>query len=250
MEKKHDRRLVHALDIHWYPEARGTARITDETSSSKTIDARVQAPRSLWDDSYTEKSWLADAVAGPIRLLPWFKELIKKRYPKTKLTMTEYNFGGTKHISGALAQVDALGVFGREGLFMANYWGNGAGVGVLPPYIASAFALYRNYDGKGGRFGDTAVSADSQDRGKVSVFAAVDAKDRGLLTVMVINKHQRERYQSEIALSNHPCQSAKVYRLSPKDASIQPLPDARVAKQVLRFALPPLTATLFVCGAT
>ena len=30
LEKKHKRRLVHVLDVHWYPEARGTKRITGE----------------------------------------------------------------------------------------------------------------------------------------------------------------------------------------------------------------------------
>ncbi len=84
-------------------------------------------------------------------------ERIADRYPGTKLGMTEYNFGVGDHISGGLAQIDALGVFGREGMYLANYWGDGAGNGKLPPYIATAFKLYRNYDGKGGTFGDTAV---------------------------------------------------------------------------------------------
>ena len=64
--------------------------------------------------------------------------------------MTEYNYGAGDHISGGLAQADALGVFGREGLYLANYWGDGPGNGNLPTYIKAAFQLYRNYDGKGG----------------------------------------------------------------------------------------------------
>ena len=73
--------------------------------------------------------------------------------------MTEYNFGAGDHISGGLAQADVLGIFGREGLYLGNYWGDGPGNGKLPSYIKSAFRLFRNYDGKGGTFGDTAVAA-------------------------------------------------------------------------------------------
>ena len=189
LEQKHHQRLVHALDVHWYPEARGAKRITEKDVSPKTVEARVQAPRSLWDPSYVEKSWIAADLGGkPIRLIPWLQEKIAARYPGTKLAMTEYNFGAGDHISGGLAQADALGVFGREGLTLANYWGDSAGNSHLPNYIKAAFQLYRNYDGKGGAFGDTAVAAAPGDLDKASVFAATDSKHPGTLTVLVINK--------------------------------------------------------------
>jgi hypothetical protein len=55
------RRLIDVLDLHWYPEATGTsgARITGTSTASDVVQARVQAPRSLWDPSYTENSWIA-----------------------------------------------------------------------------------------------------------------------------------------------------------------------------------------------
>ena len=40
-----------------------------------------------------------------------------------KIAITEYNYGGNNHISGAIAQADVLGIFGREGVFAANFWG-------------------------------------------------------------------------------------------------------------------------------
>src|SRR5690606_39480321 len=67
----------------------------------------------------------------------------------------------------------------REGVYLANYWGNGAGVGNLPPYVAEAFKLYRNYDGKGGKFGDTAVKASVPDNAVASVFAAKNSQNPG-----------------------------------------------------------------------
>ena len=137
---------------------------------------------------------------SPSAPIPWMKEKIAKRYPGTKLTMTEYDFGGAEHISGGLAQADVLGVFGREGVFLANYWGNGPGNGELPSYIAAAFRLFRNYDGSGGTFGDTAVTATAPDVTKTSVFAAVDSKRPNLLTVLVINKDPRANYAGHVTL--------------------------------------------------
>ena len=120
---------MHVLDVHWYPEARGTKRITEKDTSPKTVAARLQAPRSLWDPTYTEKSWITGTWGKPIRLIPWLLERIAERYPGTKLAMTEYNFGAGDHISGGLAQADVLGIFGREGLYLGNYWGDGPGNG-------------------------------------------------------------------------------------------------------------------------
>ncbi len=248
LEKRHGKRLVHGLDFHWYPEARGRKRITEEASDKKTVDARLQAPRSFWDPTYQEKSWIADQIAGPIRLLPFLKEVIAKRYPGTQLTMTEYNFGGTSHISGGLAQIDVLGVLGREGVYLANYWGSGAGVGDLPPYIAQAFKLYRNYDGKGGKFGDIAVAATTPDLAAVSIFAAKNSKNPGELGVIVVNKDQQKRFAGVIAVGGY--KSARAFVLDSSGPVLKSGPPATVAGGVIKYTLPPLSATLFVCTTT
>jgi mannan endo-1,4-beta-mannosidase len=250
LERKHHKRLVHVLDIHWYPEAKGTKRITDPDNSPKTVDARVQAPRALWDPTYREKSWIDDEWGKPIRLIPWMKEKIAKDYPGTKLSMTEYDFGGAEHISGGLAQADVLGVFGREGVFLANYWGNGPGNGELPSYIAAAFRLFRNYDGSGGTFGDTAVTATAPDVTKTSVFAAVDSKRPNLLTVLVINKDQRANYAGHVTLRGATqYAAARVFRLDKTSAKIQAAGSIELHDNRIDYALPPLSATLFVCEA-
>lgn len=43
------------------------------------------------------------------------KELIASKCPGLKLAITEYEWGGDNIITGALAQVEILGIFGREG---------------------------------------------------------------------------------------------------------------------------------------
>jgi len=248
LEEKHHHRLVHALDVHWYPEARGAARVTDKALDAKTVAARVQAPRSLWDPTYLEKSWIASTWGKPIRLIPWLQERIAARYPGTKLTMTEYNFGTGDHISGGLAQADALGIFGREGLYLATYWGDGAGNGALPGFIKAAFQLYRNYDGKGGVYGDTAVAATAADLGKASIYAATDSKHPGALTILVINKELHTVFNGKIDLKGSPCSKARVYALDASAAAVRALSDVEVKTNQIAYRLPPLSATLFVCA--
>jgi mannan endo-1,4-beta-mannosidase len=244
--------LVHALDVHWYPEAKGSKRITDKDLSPKTVAARLQAPRSLWDPSYTEKSWIAATWGKPIRLIPWLLERIDERYPGTKLTMTEYDYGGTDHISGALAQADVLGVLGREGVYLATYWGNGPGNGPLPPFIKAAFQLYRNYDGKGGTYGDTAVAATPSDLAKLSTFAATDSKRPGVVTVLVINKDLGASFGTKIDVkaggkADAKLTKAQLYTLDGKDAAVHPGPVVDIKGGRLQVRVPPLSATLFVC---
>jgi len=244
LEAKHGKRLIHALDIHWYPENKGSKRITEKDVSPKTIAARLQAPRSLWDPDYIEKTWIGDSLGKPIRLIPWMLERIAERYPGTKLTMTEYNFGAGEHISGGLAQADVLGIFGREGMYMANYWGDNAGNTVLPPYTQAAYRLYRNYDGKNGHFGDTAVAA-TTDNAKASVYAALDSKKA--LTIMVINKELHTAFTGKIHIAAADCKSADVFVLDGSEPTIRPMPAAAVKGDQIEYRLPPLSATLFVC---
>jgi mannan endo-1,4-beta-mannosidase len=246
LEQKHHRRLVHVLDVHWYPEARGAKRITEKDVSLRTIAARLQAPRSLWDPTYTEKSWIAAEWGKPIRLVPWLQERIAARYPGTKLGITEYNFGAGDHISGGLAQADALGALGREGVYLANYWGDGPGNGALPRFIKGAFKLYRNYDGKKGTFGDTAVAAKG-DLERSSIYAATDSKHPGVLTVLIINKDVRATFDGRIQLGDAAYRTAAVYRLDAGSPDVGTQPAVDVRNGTLAARLPALSATLFVC---
>jgi mannan endo-1,4-beta-mannosidase len=246
LETKHGKRLVHALDVHWYPEARGTKRITEKDTSGKTITARLQATRSLWDAAYVEKSWITAQSGKAIRLIPWLLERIAARYPGTKLAMTEYNFGAGEHISGGLAQVDVLGIFGREGLYLGNYWGDGPGNGDLPPFILAAFKLFRDYDGKGATFGDTAVAA-STDLDKASIFAATDSKKPGTLTIIAINKELRTSHQGRISVKDGGFTKARVFTLDGSSPGIRPQAGIEIEGGQIAYRLPPLSATLFAC---
>jgi hypothetical protein len=185
-EVTHGRRLVDYLDLHWYPEARGGGvRITGTETSAAVTAARIQAPRSLWDPTYQEDSWITnDYLHAPIELLPTMQSRIDAHYPGTELAVTEWNYGGGQHISGALATADALGVFGREGVALACLWELNAD----ESYTYAAFKAFRNFDGAGGAFGDTSVRATSSDVATATVYASVDSSNLGRLVLIAVNK--------------------------------------------------------------
>jgi len=144
----------------------------------------VQAPRSLWDPSYTEDSWITEfSTNGPLRLLPRLRDKIAAHYPGTRLAFTEYYYGGGAHISGGIAQADVLGIFGREGVFAAMLWHLGA---TDDAFIHAAFRMFRDHDGAGGAFGDTGVSATTDDGATTSIYASVVTEERVVL--IAINK--------------------------------------------------------------
>lgn len=198
-EIAHGRRLVDAIDIHYYPEARGTyttggeERIVFGSAMTSTdpgiIAARVQAPRSLWDPTYVETSWITQWSTGgqPMRTLARLQEDIDTFYPGTKIAVTEYSFGGGNHISGATAQADVLGIFGRMGVYAANLWDlhNNS---TDNRFVRAAFNMYLNYDGQGGRFGDVSLTATNTDWSKASIYASVDEAQPGRVVLVVINK--------------------------------------------------------------
>ena len=112
------------------------------------------------------------------------REKIAAHYPGTRLAITEYNYGGGDDISGGIAQADVLGIFGREDVFAAALWDLQGGT----RYIDGAFALYCNFDGAGGRFGDTSIGAATSDHETTSVYASVDAARDERMVLVAVNK--------------------------------------------------------------
>jgi len=125
------------------------------------------------------------------------KEWIAAGYPGTKLGITEWSFGADRDMSGALADADALGIFGREDVYLANYWGYPAKNS--PAYLA--FKIYRNADDRQHGFGDSACRATSANPNQVSCFAATDSQT-GDLTLMLINKMHKATIKTPITLKN------------------------------------------------
>lgn len=179
-------RVLDCYDIHYYPEARGdNFRVTDDKDSEAINAARIQSPRSLWDPTYVETSWITQKTGGkPISLIPDLQERIKRHYPGTMLSITEYTFGGNNNVSGTIAQADALGIFGRYGVFAASNWG----MAPKDRAIIAGFRSFLDYDGSGSRFADLGLRVGGQTPEANSVYAALDSKNPKRMTLVVINK--------------------------------------------------------------
>jgi hypothetical protein len=206
-------RLLDVLDIHYYPEATGpnansvdTRITTSDDNSAGIVAARLQAPRSLWDGTYTETSWITkSSSSGPIDLIPRLQASIDAYYPGTKIGITEYDFGGHYNYSGGIAEADILGLFGKYGVYAACYWGDAVG------FITPAFKVYRNYDGQNSTFGDVALPATNPDAASYSAYASVDSAT-GTLHLIAINKTASAQAAGiSLANSDRVITGAKVY---------------------------------------
>ncbi len=243
-EQQEGSRLVDVLDLHWYPEATGGGeRITGENVSPESVEARVQAPRSLWDPDYVETSWIADAVGGPIQLLPWLQEKIDTIYPGTKLGFTEYNYGAAAHISGAIAEADVLGIFGREGVALATFWALTADNSM----VYAAIRAYRSYDGADGRFGDTSVQAVTSDVERTSVYASIDADDPSRMVIVAINKTDAPLSAAVTMAAYGEYSGVDVYQLTDAGADIAAIGEQALgATNALIYEMPPLSVSVLV----
>ena len=248
-------RLLHRYDMHWYPEARGDHRIVFEPTTpsygtNNDIDARLQAPRSLWDPSYVETSWITQYTTngGGIHLLPRLKTAVNQYFPDTGLALTEYNYGGTEHISGGVAQADVLGVLG-EFQTAACFWpltGDNT-------YVNAAFTLYRNYDGAGAVFGSASLGVTASNNGIGGVHAA--RVSDGRVTVVAINRSRTLSRTARFDLSLVSGQSitdVKPYRLSATGgAQVQPVASSPTfASSSFSDLLPAMSATLYEIQTT
>jgi hypothetical protein len=207
-EEKSGRRLLDVLDLHYYTEARSSFdhRVSDDRDDNEDcIYTRLQSTRTLWDAAYRENSWIGQWLNRFLPVLPVVNQSIERYYPETKLSITEYNFGHENHISGGIAQADALGIFASHGVYLAALWP----LSDKLAYVYAGINLYTNYDGKGGTFGNTLVSSTNDNIEHSSAYASIDKN--GALHIILLNKSIRdtERFtiniQSDIIYKNYTC---------------------------------------------
>ena len=115
-------RLLDVLTVHWYPDV-NTSGIFSADTSTQVVNERMQLPRSLWDNTYVEDGWIGQWYSSNLPILPTLQTQINTYYPNTLLGVTEYDYGGDEHISGGIAQAEALGGFARTGTSYASKWG-------------------------------------------------------------------------------------------------------------------------------
>jgi len=240
-EDKHKVRILDYFDNHFYPQTNG---VFSETDDNATRAIRFRSTRSLWDPNYIDESWIKDlgSAVYKIQFIPRMHKMVADNYPGTKIAITEYNFGGMNTLNGALTLADVLGIFGREKVDLAALWGWGK---LTEPW-AYAFRMYRNYDGKGSAFGETSVSAVSDDESKLAIYASKRASDKALVFI-VINKDLSETIESKVTIEGFShSNNAKVFRYSAADLTkIVSLPDQVLATDGFSAKFPAHSMTLF-----
>jgi hypothetical protein len=181
-------RLLDCVDMH-YPFPSGNS---------------LSGTQVLWD---TTTMSVAAHVQG------W----INSTYPGTGICVSEYNVSndgsnGTPDPSTAVQEADILGMYGRLGYRVAAYWTSLVhGTTQLPVY--NAMAMFRNYDGMGGRFGSTSIGAASTNAG-VNVYAASDSPTSPTqVWIMLVNVSGADQTNLSIDVQNFtPGGPAQVFR--------------------------------------
>lgn len=237
-------RLLDALDLHWYPTEKVQGKLivnlggdnpnaNSDLTSEAVVERRLQAPRSFWDKKYAPYA----ANIGRPAVLRRLSEAIDTIYPGTKLSVTEYKFGAEWHISGGLAVADILGIFGREKVYLAHKWDG------LEAYSEAAFRLFLDYDGEGGKFGQTYAKTMVSDSTLASSYSSID--ENGNLHIIYINKQDAE-IATSFNVNNGYYTSAKVYGFGPENAEIEEFDEVSSINESFTYNVPAYTALHFV----
>ena len=230
-EKKNGKRVLDYFDEHYYP-------LAQEGQTDATV---LEATRSLWDSTYVEKDWYGK-YNGAVNLIPSFHQWVDKYYPGTKVSISEYGYGDMKTLVGALAEADVLGIFGRERLDLACFFGSPK---ATEPG-ANAFRIYRNYDGKGGQYGNMWVRSVSTDQGQLAIYGAERTADHAL-TLVIINKSETDLTSTLSLKGFKAAASAQVYRFSSADAkAMVRQPDQAVQAGGFTAAYPARSASIII----
>ncbi len=240
-------RLLDDLDLHWYPEATGINRITTDSITPQDVAARLQAPRSLWDSTYVETSWITQDLTtkpggapGPIDLLPHIFASIDQYFPGTKVSISEYNYGAPGHVSGGLAMADFLGIAGRMGVYAACYWPQSNG-----KYPNAAIRIFRNYDGQKANFGSLSAQAVTSNQDSTSVYAGFDAGGN-VIHILALNKSQSVVHGSFAVTSPVGITQGRVFGFDSTSAVVaETTAVAAVTQNQFTYDLPPYSARLF-----
>ncbi len=223
-------RLLDVLDIHYYSES---ARLGAED--------RVQSVRTLYEEGFSENSWIGQWCMSSVPILPTIQKSIDTYYPGTKLAITEYNFGG-EDVSATIAEAEALGCYADAGVYLATIWGGNS-------FQFAGIKLYTDYDNNGGRFGELLLPTTTEDVSMSSAYAATGSESEDTVTVMITNKSMTDNENAVVTLSNAEVdyKAAAVYAVygeSSEVVLVDVIEDA--GENVFNITLPPYSAAMVV----
>jgi hypothetical protein len=199
---------------------------------------------ALWDPTFMQ--WGSPVV--PPHIQGW----INGTYPGTGICVSEYNVpndggnGSTPDPSTAAQLADILGMYGRLGYRAAAYWTTLVHMTTHLP-IYNAMAMYRDYDGLGGKFGAYSIGAASPNTG-VDAYAATDSPTSPTkVWVMLVNVSATAQNNLTISVKNFtPTGTAAVYRTNGTAAPAAAAPVTITGGTITGFSLPQNSIALLV----
>ncbi|MFI5301810.1 MAG: glycoside hydrolase family 44 protein [Polyangiales bacterium] len=213
-ERATGHRLIDLVDVHLYPQADRVGGV-DGGIDAATSALRVRSTRALWDPTYVDESWIAEAV----QLVPRLKQWIADNAPGVGIQIGEWNFGAETHVSGGLAVAEMLGHMGEIGVTSAFYW-------TYPPNDSPAFwafRAFRGFDGAGGRFLDSTLpTAHAIADDGTAAFASRDAAGTHVV-IVVLNLAHDARAKPRLALGGvATITSARLFRYGGEPGGFKP----------------------------
>jgi hypothetical protein len=142
-----------------------------------------------------------------------------------------------------MAHADVLGVFGREEVFAASLWE----LGSTQSFAYAGFAMFRNYDGANGSFGDVSVRLSNDDMVGTSAYASKDAAGSSRVVVVAINKTQGALTAGITVAHDAVLTRAEVYQLT--SSSPTPVKGAdlqAVATNAFSYEMPSMSVSTLV----
>jgi len=233
-KKANNVQLVDVVDVHFYPQAPG---VFSKDEDALTALLRLRSPRSLWDPTYNDESW----ISQPIMILKRINDWVTSINPGMKTAVSEYNFGDDTLITAALANANALGVFAQMGVQVATRW-------VVPAtgsIAEEAFKLYLNYDGKGSKVMGDYVSTTSSNIDLVSAFA-FNSQVAKTVYVVIINNVQSGPNPVTVDVSDFSQTGMISYFSFASGQPIKPSGTGSVSGGTFSYTAPAWSATLAV----
>mgnify|MGYP002816791048 CR=1 FL=1 len=237
-------RLLDVLDIHCYPEGEWDASHLDPAADHMM---RMRLTRELWDESFYIESWLA----RPAFYLRWARQLIATHAPWLNLSCTEWNYQkdfNDDDIVGAVISVDAIGIYAREGVDLANKWSSPEPGSVID-YALLHFL--HNFDGEGSSIAGATYVEVHTSSDQVGAHGFLSSDGQRVHVLLICRQYEGEvrvevpipeedvRYQSELV---------SVYRLDAQHI-VPSSPESIAPKSgKIVVTMPPASAVLIVAN--
>jgi hypothetical protein len=134
-----------------------------------------------------------------------------------------------------------LGLFGRYGLAFAAHEATSSA------FTEAAFAAYRNFDGNGSRFGDTALSAATSDVERITVYASLDWAEQSRVVMLLINKSAKPVMAGPRLAHPNAYSGARTWVLTQQVPTLVTGKDVQsAALNAFRWPLPARSLTVFL----